>query len=270
MNSQTVDTKTYHSFSGCDIKVYASVNTLAYQKLKDSYKAKADELNAEIASLTNSALALNAVSGLPGSLGVAEALGYSIKEQQKLINSMGNEITFVELGEIQTISYSVYRDKRGVNVLGRSAPKGFTRGFVTTAGTMIFTVLNERILHEIFSLSYNGSPNEVADLSLMRVDQLPPIDIFITFSNEYGDKSRISIYGVEFMNEGQVMSVNDLITENSVNYVAQHLSPMRKVTSDRPDHLDLRTGQLVHALNLTADDYNTAQSQLKAFKGRFL
>jgi len=181
-----------------------------------------------------------------------------------------NPPVFIELAELQTLSYSVYRDKQGVNTLGRSRPKGFTRGNATIAGTMVFTVFHEKVLNELNSYSLGDSISPEDSFQNMRIDQLPPLDIFVTFANEVGNQSRLSIYGIEFMNEGQVMSVQDLITENSVNYLARHISPMRRVADAKPDDIDF-SHHLTDLINPMMDgEYEVAVNQINALKKRWL
>jgi len=133
----------------------------------------------------------------------------------------------IQVNNIQTFSYSIYRDKEAVRVLGQVNPVGFTRGQITLAGTIIFTVTFGKILHELFQ--YAQQDGFIKYPNLQRIDQLPPLDFMLVFNNEYGAVSRMVIYGVEFMNEGQVMSIQDLMTENSVNYMARDFSPMTPV-----------------------------------------
>jgi hypothetical protein len=60
-------------------------------------------------------------------------------------------------------------------------------------------------------------------------DQIPPFDITITMQNEYGQAARFSIFGVEVLNEGSGMSIDDITTEKACTYVARglsHLTPL--------------------------------------------
>lgn len=140
------------------------------------------------------------------------------------VNTKEKEILpFVKLGELQTISCSIYREKVPVKGLGFDGVRGHSRGYVHVAGTMIFTVFYDSVLNEIVdNEAITGS-----QFSYKRIDQLPPLNLAIYFGSESGQNSKMFIWGVEFMNEGQVMSIQDLITENSVNYVAQDISRMR-------------------------------------------
>jgi len=137
----------------------------------------------------------------------------------------------VVLAEISTLSISSFRSKNPVRAFGKSNPTGFVRGGRVISGSMIFSVFNKHPLHQ---LVYGGVPahesydaNESYENIL--IDQLPAFDIVITFSNEFGNISRMAIYGVEIMSEGQVMSIQDLMIENSVTYQARFLDPMQSV-----------------------------------------
>jgi hypothetical protein len=137
------------------------------------------------------------------------------------------------LGNLQTISYSIFREKYPVRALGHVGEKGRTRGTRTIAGSMVFTVFDRHVLYDMLrknpgDMNTNGvMASNYGDLSYVMVDQLPQFDIIIHFANEYGHVSELVIFGVEISAEGQVMSVEDLITENTVQYTATHLALMR-------------------------------------------
>lgn len=150
----------------------------------------------------------------------------------KLEQQSGNQSTKV-LAEIQTISISTHRDKQAVRSCGRVYPIGFTRGQREIAGSLIFTVFNEHVLYEL--LEAHPSDFDATAFTSCLLDQLPPLDITIVFANEYGRVSRMGVYGVEFVNEGQTMSIEDIITENVVNYVARDFDPMRGVKDRKLD-----------------------------------
>lgn len=132
------------------------------------------------------------------------------------------------LAEVQTLSVSIHRDKQAVRALGSTYPKGFTRGPREIAGSLIFTVFDEHVLYEFLDAHASDFDSNSYTSALM--DQLPPVDIGVSFANEYGSISRMDIYGVEFVNEGQTMSIEDILTENVVNFVARDLDPMRAVS----------------------------------------
>lgn len=57
-------------------------------------------------------------------------------------------------------------------------------------------------------------------------DQVPPFDITISFANEYGQCAVKSIYGVELLNEGSGASMDDLVMEETMTFVAREIGPM--------------------------------------------
>lgn len=136
------------------------------------------------------------------------------------------------LAELQTLSISTFRDKNPVRTLGRSNVKGYVRGSRTIAGSMIFTVFDRNVLFSL--LDYDPSDFDADNKFRAAIlDQLPPLDITIQFANEYGSLSRMTIYGVEFVSEGQTMSIEDLLLENVVQWVARDIDPMTPVVDER-------------------------------------
>ncbi len=129
------------------------------------------------------------------------------------------------LGNLQTITYSIFREKVPIRVLGRSYSKGYTAGSITVAGSMVFTVFDQNPLADLIT-----QINHIKDASDRFTSpiaaQLPPLDVILIFHNEYGHSSIIRLYGVEFTQEGQVHSINDLYTENIMEYVAKDIDPM--------------------------------------------
>lgn len=127
----------------------------------------------------------------------------------------------VNLGELQTLSYSMHRENTPVRLLGHVSPAGFVRGARTIAGSMIFTVFNNYAFYRLrqFQRAIENRLYPVADM-------LPPIDIVITFANEFGTLSKMKILGVTFVDEGGTMSIDDLIQEQTYTYMARGIQPM--------------------------------------------
>lgn len=128
------------------------------------------------------------------------------------------------IGELQTISYSIHRDKYPVRALGFVSAKGYTNGTRTIAGNLIFTVFDRHLVYRI--LEKMGKTT-----GRMLTDEMPPFDVTINFGSEYGHSSKLVIYGVTIVDEGQVMSINDLITENTMSYLARDIDLMRPTGS---------------------------------------
>jgi len=156
------------------------------------------------------------------------------KQQKDALDSKKESGQFFQtkvLAELQTISLSTYREKGPVRSFGKSNPQGWVRGQRTIAGSMIFTVFDKNVLFSL--LDYDPSDFDGDNkFKAAILDQLPPIDITIQFANEYGSLSRMTIYGVEFVSEGQTMSIEDILLENTVQYIARDVDPMTPVTTE--------------------------------------
>lgn len=120
------------------------------------------------------------------------------------------------LGEVQTISYSIHMEKRPVRSIGNVNAKDYVMGPRTIAGSLVFAVFNKHFAEDIIRDHNDFYTEGTAYL----VDELPPFNIVISMANEYGIRSKMVIYGVRLLNEGQVMSVNDVYTENTYQFVA--------------------------------------------------
>lgn len=117
---------------------------------------------------------------------------------------------YYTLGSLQTLSVSTHQDKRPVRSLGNINAKEYVMGPRTIAGSLVFAVFDRHFATEIME-DLGGS---------IMPDEIPALNFTINMMNEYGRKSRMAIYGAKIINEGQVMSINDLYTENTYQFVA--------------------------------------------------
>lgn len=58
-------------------------------------------------------------------------------------------------------------------------------------------------------------------------DQIPPFNITLSAANEYGDIAQMAIFGVEFLNEGWGISIDDLVSEKQYTYVCREVAWFR-------------------------------------------
>lgn len=169
-----------------------------------------------------------------------------VKEQSKTYNSFaGTDIVAtitipgidgaIVIGELQTISYSIHREVIPVRTLGRINPSGFTKGPRTIAGSLIFTVFNRSIVYEVLNHIIDGTSKEEFSLYAKSIkenivmDEMPPFDVTISMKNEYGQAACMKIKGIVIVDEGQVMSIEDLLTENTMSYMAQDIQVLEPV-----------------------------------------
>ena len=155
----------------------------------------------------------------------------------------------IHIGNLQTISYSIHREIEPVRTLGNPNPTDWTRGPRTIAGTMIFTIFDKNLVYELQEKVLRkladavSAGDDITVSTLMRndfakftidslynqkvtMDMMPPFDIYINAKNEYGQWARQMIYGVVVCDEGQVMSVEDIIIENTMTYKAMNIKPI--------------------------------------------
>lgn len=134
----------------------------------------------------------------------------------------GKKITTV-LGTLQTLSYSIHQEKIPVRVLGNLNAKDWVFGPRTIAGSLVFAVLNQHWLIDLYEQLYNDAEMKGAHFL---ADEIPPFSITVSFSNEYGFDSKMVLYGVRLIDEGQTMSINDLYIENTYQFVASDINYM--------------------------------------------
>lgn len=189
---------------------------------------------------------------------------------RKFTSFSGTDIRVVVEGEtigaLQAISYAVQREKAPIYVMGRVDPLSFSRGKRGIAGTIITLMLDQHIMYETSFrdlkfvadndeiLANNDTPRDAsntADLETLNplpfnssdlsdayqlttawyVDQIPPFDAVVVAANEYGQAATMRIYGIEILNEGSGFSIDDIVIENQMTYVARTIAPWSKLGS---------------------------------------
>jgi len=131
------------------------------------------------------------------------------------------------MGSVDTITYSMHREKIQVRPCGRVSPGGVIRGKRTIAGTLIFKMFNGNELKSLLSNSdqyYNS----------ILADELPPFTIVITIPlvGEGGDVTSESLQappyvivltGVEIVDQAFSLSIDDTVIEQSFSYIARDI-----------------------------------------------
>lgn len=173
----------------------------------------------------------------------------------------------VEIGALSGITFSVTREKAPIYTMGSPNPRSFSRGKRGIAGSLIFTVFDRPALYTMLDKNYesqdskqmfftrahntlpgdtqsvgrgipgikdgSGWSKDVVKKVPYYADQIPPFDITVTFVNEYGQAAVRSIYGVELLNEGSGASMDDIVIEETMTYVARELGPMYAIKVDK-------------------------------------
>ena len=131
------------------------------------------------------------------------------------------------LGSLQTITYSTHMDRSPIRSIGNVNAKDYVMGPRTVAGSLVFAVFDK---HFAYAAMDEIRKNNEGYHFL--ADELPAFDITITMASEYGKKAKLCIYGVQLINEGQVMSVNDIFTENTYQFVAKDIDYLSDQTEN--------------------------------------
>lgn len=132
------------------------------------------------------------------------------------------------LGSLQTLSYSTSMQRMPIRSIGNVNAKDYVMGQRTIAGSLVFAVFDKHFAYEAMKAIKGITEEDYHFLA----DELPPFDITITFANEYGKMAKLAIYGVRLINEGQVMSINDIYTENTYQYVALDIDYLSDQTTN--------------------------------------
>lgn len=140
----------------------------------------------------------------------------------------------LHIGSIETISYSTYRDKTPVYNLGNININGFALGKRYIAGSLIKTlfiyddlkqfltrVKDDIGLEQELNSIYQMTNDSFKAYHHLLIDDVMPFDIIILMASEYGAYHVTEvIYGCTFINTGQVHSINDMITQSTMSFIA--------------------------------------------------
>ena len=188
--SEDITKLNFNSFSGTDIQCFFFGDNLSYVK-------------ADIASST-------ALSAL---------------EKHTLVERASQSRQAVSpFGELQTLTVSSARSFGPVRRLGENRAVEYKGGARTIAGTLVFGLLNRDVFSDYMR---DVIPGAQADnwRGPDFVDELPPFNILIRGGNEYGAMASAMLIGVRVTNFGTTFSVDDLFTEATYSYVAEHYIP---------------------------------------------
>jgi len=129
-----------------------------------------------------------------------------------------------QLLESTTLSVSIHRSKSPVRAFGYANPKGFARGSRTIAGTMVMSKMTAEVLYRFLQSELMADLTK--DTVYTKLDQIPPIDFTLMFSNEFGYVSTQRLLGVEFVTDGSVVSVQDALMEQQITWMAADFTPL--------------------------------------------
>lgn len=207
-----------------------------------------DKIPAQIFGFSNDLIQQGRPAEAP-SLPINETYKYTLWRLYALKNVLrqyvNNQVP-IELKTIQTFSYQIHTDTQPVRSLGFRYPRGYTKGQRLVAGSMIATVGSEHPMWQLMDayttiyrlldfflekhksgVSFSEFIVQNLDSTTSLADELPSMNVVISAVNELGERALATIYGVKFINDGGVMSIQDLMTENTFTWVAQDIDLLR-------------------------------------------
>lgn len=210
----------YNSFSGVDIKAVFSNQVLS-------------ELQAISYSITREKAPLYTLGSADprsfsrGKRGIAGTLIFLVFDRHALLSTFGayadstNQLLFLsDIDDIKPAA-DVTKDLNSIGLDG-SAGRSDAAAASGTSAASDYAAIETNI-----SGGAVDSDQEAA--APWFIDQLPPIDITLAAANEHGSLAVMSIFGVEMLNEGCGVSIDDIVTEQQVTYVARTLLPWQPV-----------------------------------------
>lgn len=96
-----------------------------------------------------------------------------------------------------------------------------------TLGTGSTATIGSTVQNQESALTSIGSDQEVSPAWFS--DQLIPFDVTLAAANEYGALAVMRIYGIEIMNEGYGVSIDDMMSEIQNTYLARTIAPWRSI-----------------------------------------
>jgi len=209
--------KTFNSFSGVDIKgVFAN-------KVIAELQAISYSITREKAPLYTMGAA-DPRSFSRGKRGIAGTLIFLMFDRHALLGEFG---VFADNPDA-IHKFLSDKDDIALGAVGGNVQAGIAStltaagtGDAFAAGSSAFLTADEQALTSV------GSDQTPAWAWF--VDQIPPFDITLAAANEYGALAVMRIYGVEILNEGYGVSIDDIVSEQQMTYVARTLIGWRPI-----------------------------------------
>lgn len=210
--------RTYTTFSGVDITaLFDDMTILSLQGIATSITR--EKVPVYVFSRSRP------VSISRGKRGIAGTLQFVLFDRDALATLYTNN---------QDHHYYAHADE--VNwLLNTQNPASF-RGETTSIPTEGLTdPITGEIISEAADINYGVARSKLTQPEYM--DQIWPFDVTLVAQNEYGQGAWSSIIGVEIINEGGGISMDDLTNEEQATYIAIHRHPWTSL-----EDIDARSG----------------------------
>jgi hypothetical protein len=229
-----------YSFSGADCKAYGYFDKNETNRYNQTSLTEEKPTDSAVKTVGRRAtkIGLNALTNVVSTAGdtaaialtgddigtiAAKGLDQAAKTLGYFSSNTSNKI--VPINSLSTLSLSIHESKSPVRRLGHMVPVGYTRGIRTIAGSMVLTIVgNEHPLKDLSSVD----PRSITYYSLDSdkgkniVTKISPFNLLLMYNSEVNASvsSKIVIKGIDFITEGVVTSINDLVSEVVLQFVA--------------------------------------------------
>lgn len=219
--------KTFTSFSGADLivafgrRVIGELQSISWAV----QRKKAPIYTLGSADYRSSS---RGVRGIAGSLSFAvfdrDAL---IEEVEKTWDDSNFPTMFTAAGNLYTVQQSDFEDALAMS--------GWVAGNSDT-----LTARDNATWDQMTTDSFNPNATEappgfvkLKKQNIMYADMLPPFDCTMTYANEYGQSAFQKLYDLDILNEGSGVSVDSIVMERQMTFIARRLSPLIKGVYNR-------------------------------------
>lgn len=210
-------TKTYTSFSGCDI--VASVNGKILGELQGiTYSVSREK--APIYTMGSA----EPRSFSRGKRGIAGSLVFTVFNRDALIEEFKDKLNGENLGIQKFKANASHKNYLSIEEWDKQMTQHANNGSSEVT-------VNED------GLTGGKVSDIVGKYAPVYADEILPFDITITMANEYGQRAVLVIYGVELLNEGSGYSIDSVTTEKAYTFVARRVDYLRALDdSEENDH----------------------------------
>ena len=200
---------TYTSKSGVEIQAVFN-NTKFGDLHMIKYATQRDTANVHVMG------AVDAVSVARGKRATTGACVFAIFEKDRLLEALGDKKVFLTNHEIINYGSVVGTKEKPVDI------NGTFENTLGNSGTLRQTTAQSNLQGKsVFDASNYGEWR-----SAMLIDQIPPFDItLVGISEASGHASRMIIHGVQFNSDQGGSSVDDLLLERQVTFIARRITP---------------------------------------------
>ena len=170
-------------------------------------------------------------------IGSLQAITYSVSREKAPVYTMGSpeprSFSRGKRGIAGTLVFTVFDRDALIEALKRQNGKVERIGsdnLATTTTPMSIDEWDRIMTGEVSASSVDYTKSNITQIDdPIYADEIPPFDVTISFANEYGQKAVLVIYGLEIMNEGTGFSIDSVTTEKACTFVARKVDYMKPV-----------------------------------------